>query len=89
MSVDDYYARQAMRRRELHEAALEALTTHHGDFVLDLRNRDGSSRVITYTTERGEFVAREGLFLTPEQRVEHDRLAAVEFMQRVEEFEGV
>jgi hypothetical protein len=78
-------ARQAMRRRELLEAALEALRDHTGDFVLDLRNRDGSSRVLTYTTERGEFVAKDGLFLNREQRVEYDHEAAHEYMLRWEE----
>jgi hypothetical protein len=79
-------ARQAMRRRELHEAAVEALRDHNGYFVLDLRNRDGSSRVITYTTEHGEFVARDGLFLNREQRAEHDHEAAHEYMSRYEEW---
>ncbi len=75
-----------MRRRELHDAALEALADHRGDFVLDLRNRHGSSRVITYTTEHGEFVARDGLFLTYEQRAEYDHEAAHEYMSRYEDF---
>ena len=47
--------------------------------------REVGNLPVLHTTERGEFVAKDGLFLTHEQRAEYDHDAAHEYMLPYEE----